>query len=60
MIAHLKMSIKHLEDSVAFYEASEESLKSELAMATIESTWPGRLFDNVRAEVIKVQLKLAA
>lgn len=46
-IAQLKMSIKSLQDNVAFYEASEESLKGELAAVTMESTRLGQLFDSV-------------
>lgn len=54
------MSWKSLEDTVAFYEESEDSLLTELAMATTESTQLGQWFDSLRADVINVQRKLAA
>lgn len=59
-IVQLKMSTKNLKDNVAFYEASEDSLKSELAISTTEATRPGQLFVNVLVEVIDLKGKLAA
>lgn len=59
-IPQLKMSIKILEDNMAFYEANEQSLKSEHAAAKTESTWLGQSFDGVRAEVAYSQKRSGA
>lgn len=44
-----------MENNVAFYEASKDRLKSELAAVTAESTRIGQLFGSVRAEVDDLQ-----
>lgn len=54
-ITQSKTSIKTLEDNVAFYEASEENLKSELMVVRTESTALGQLFNDIRAEVADFQ-----
>lgn len=46
-IAQTKMFIKRLQDNEAFYQASEESLRSELVAATMKSTPFDQLFDGV-------------
>lgn len=58
-IAQLKTSIKNLEDNAAFYEASEEDWKDELAKATAEHTRLGELFDSMRTQVVDFREKLA-
>lgn len=45
---------------MAFYEASEKILKSEIAAATTESTRLGQFFSNVCAEVTDLQERLGA
>lgn len=59
-IAQLKMCIKSPEDNVAFYKASEGSVKSELTMLTAESSRLGQFIGSVRAEVHEIKEKLAA
>lgn len=49
--AQLKTSIQLLKDNVAFYEETEDRLKSELPAATIRSTQFVQLFDDVCAEL---------
>lgn len=45
---------------MAFFEASEESLKMELATTTLGSTRLGQLFDSISDEVVDLQETLAA
>lgn len=45
---------------MASYKPNEESLKSEIAIVTPESTPPGQLIDNMRAKVVDVQENLSA
>lgn len=52
--------VKILKDSVALYEASKESLKSELAVATTDSTQLGQLFDGLRGEIADLQERFGA
>lgn len=59
-IAQLNMSIKSLEHCNAFYEASEESTKSELAASAKKNTRPGQLLNSSRAKMVSLQEKLAA
>lgn len=59
-IAQLKMSTKGLEDKLVSYEASEDSLKLELAAETTKSNWIGQLLYGVRAEVADLQKRLSA
>lgn len=51
-VMHLKMSINSLKDSIAFYKAREESLKSELSAEMTESTRIGLIFDDTSADVV--------
>lgn len=60
MIAQLETLIKNLEKNVAFYEASDEELKSELVKKTEENTRLEELFDNMSAQLVDLQEKLAA
>lgn len=42
------MSIEDMKENVAFYEASKEGLKDDMARTTAESTQIGMLFDSAR------------
>lgn len=54
------MSIKMLTDSIAFCQTSEESLTSEIAKATTESTGLGTLHDTTRVQVVDLRDRFIA
>lgn len=56
----LKSSIKRVKDNVTSYEASEDALMKEVALAINDSTRPSQAFDNIRAEVADLRERLGA
>lgn len=59
-MAQLKMSVKSLKDIVTLCDASEQSLKNELAAASMESTGLVLLFDSRREKTDSTREKWAA
>lgn len=56
----MKMSIKSLEDNLAFFEVSEKVHKSEVVMERTERAALGQLFDGTRVELVDFEGKSAA
>lgn len=59
-IEQWKVPIKILEDKIAFLKTTEESLKSELVMATMDNTRHCQLLDRTCIEVAGIHQPLAA